>query len=88
MSSKSICLSREAYTYWPQHCHGTGWDLFDQLDWPNIQRIDDREAFEDDSDAAFHVICAAAFWLINDAGPLEFDMIDERVDGIVAEAVS
>jgi hypothetical protein len=35
-----------------------------------------------------HIAIQRADWLIADAGPLEFDMIDERVDGIVAEAVS
>ena len=29
-----------------------------------------------------------ANWLIADSGPLDFDMIDERVEGIFAEAVS
>jgi hypothetical protein len=58
---QTICLTSDAYTYWPQHCHGKGWDLFDTDDWPNIQRVDDVGAFEDDSVAAFHVVCAAAF---------------------------
>ena len=59
---QTICLSRDAYTYWPQHCHGRGWQLFDEAsDWPNIQRIDETSAFEDDTHAAFHVVCAAAF---------------------------
>lgn len=35
-----------------------------------------------------HEAVQRAEWLINDVGPLEFDMIDERVEGIVAEALS
>jgi len=58
---KSVCLTRNAYTYWPQHCHDRGWNLFDESDWPNIQRVDETESFDDDFQAAFHVVCAAAF---------------------------
>jgi hypothetical protein len=35
---KPICLSREAYTYGPQHCRGKGWDLFDAGGWPMPSR--------------------------------------------------
>ena len=58
-------LSRTRYTYNPRQRYGIGWDLFDGIDWPNIQRIDETEAFDSDADAAFHVLCAAAF----DGGP-------------------
>jgi hypothetical protein len=56
------CLSRDSYTYHPLQRRGVGWDLFDlETGWPNIQRIDETGAFDDDAQAAFHVLCAAAF---------------------------
>lgn len=64
---RDICLSHlpEKYVYWPEHRCGTGWELFDYPNFPNIQRIDETASFDSDCDAAFHVLCAAAF----DAGP-------------------
>jgi hypothetical protein len=57
--------TRNAYTYGPDQRRGIGWDLFDDADWPTIQRIDETAAFASDEEAAFHVLCAAAF----DPGP-------------------
>jgi hypothetical protein len=59
---RDICLSHdpEKYVYWPEHYCGTGWQLFDHPDFPNIQRIDETASFDSDCDAAFHVLCAAA----------------------------
>ena len=58
-------LSENAYTYRPQQRRGIGWDLFDDAGRPTVQRIDEAGAFDSDAEAAFHVLCAAAF----DVGP-------------------
>ena len=58
-----------AYIYYPQHCHGIGWALFNDdrrnEGYLTVQRIDEADAFDSDAEAAFHVICAATF----DTGP-------------------
>lgn len=61
MTALPVCLTREAYTYAPQHRFDVGWRLFDVLDWPNIQRLDETGGFVSDQEAAFHVVCAGAF---------------------------
>ena len=59
----------------PEHCYRV---RFSQ----NI-RHEMRLPAADRSQAIQH-----ADWLIADAGPMEFDMVDERVEGLYAEAVS
>ena len=60
-----VCRTENAYTYSPEHCHGIGWTLANECNphslYLSIQRVDATIAFEDDREAAFHVVCAAAF---------------------------
>ncbi len=60
-----ICRTDNAYTYSPEHRRGIGWVLANEGSesslYLTIQRVDETGAFEDDYEAAFHVICAATF---------------------------
>jgi hypothetical protein len=58
------CLSENSYAYSPEHRHGKGWVLANNtpgISYLTIQRVDASDAFANDQEAAFHVLCAAAF---------------------------
>jgi hypothetical protein len=64
----SVHRTESAYTYSPEHCEGSGWILANDNEtgtYLTIQRVDQTEAFANDCEAAFHVVCAATF----DCGP-------------------